>query len=164
MSRKTIPTVFIDRVPNYNFDTNFLLKEFKDFLDPYLTDIIDGRNNVLVQRKFHLMQNNQYNYSKFENIPYTIEIANLISNIFTFDSINYRYIMPNTAYNWHFDHGGNCLHIPLVTNEGCWFVYANRSFSMPADGSLYTVNNSKHHTFVNAGREPRLHLTFEILE
>ena len=164
MTRKTIPAVFIDRVPNYHFDVKKLTKEFEDFLQPFISDVEDGRNSVIVQRKFHLMKNSLYNFNEFENIPYTKETIDIVSNIFTFDSINYRYIMPNTAYNWHFDTGGNCLHIPLITNEGCWFVYSNRSFSMPSDGSLYTVNNSKPHTFVNAGKEPRLHLTFETLD
>lgn len=164
MTRKTIPTLFIDRVPNYKFNTNRLIQEFKEFLEPLMTDVGDGRNKVLVQRKFHLMKNYQYNYDIFQNIPYTKETIDMISDIFSFDSVNYRYIMPNTAYNWHLDTGSNCLHIPLITNEGCWFVYANKSFSMPSDGSLYTVNNGKHHTFVNAGSEPRLHLTFETLE
>lgn len=164
MSRKTIPTVFIDRVPNYQFLTHKLVSEFKDFLEAFMTDVNDGRNSVVVQRKFHLMKNNQFVYDDFSKIPYTKETIDKISDIFTFDSVNYRYIMPNTAYNWHLDTGGNCLHIPLITNEGCWFVYANKSFSMPADGSLYAVNNGKPHTFVNAGKEPRLHLTFEILE
>ena len=26
--------------------------------------------------------------------------------------------------------------------------------------AVYIVNNGRHHTFVNAGNEPRLHLTF----
>lgn len=164
MMRKTIPTLFIDRVPNYSFQISKLVNEFLEFLEPLLSDVNDGRNKVLVQRKFHLMQNNEFMYTVFDNIPYTKHVIDMVSEIFTFDSVNYRYIMPNTAYNWHFDTGSNCLHIPLITNEGCWFVFANKSFSMPSDGSLYTVNNSRHHTFVNAGKEPRLHMTFEILE
>ena len=109
------------------------------------------------------MKNNTYQYDQLDNISYTKETIDKISEIFTFDSVNYRYVMPNTAYNWHSDIGANCLHIPLITNEGCRFVYENKSFFMPADGTLYTVNNGKPHTFVNAGSKPRLHLTFEIL-
>lgn len=164
MTRKTILSAFIDRVPNYSFNVNKLVYEFKTHLEKHVEDVNDGRNKVLVQRKFHLYKHNTYQYIQLDTIPYTAEVINQISNIFTFDSVNYRYIMPNTAYNWHTDTGGNCLHIPLITNEGCWFVYQNKSIYMPADGSLYTVNNGKQHTFVNAGTEPRLHLTFEILD
>jgi hypothetical protein len=35
---------------------------------------------------------------------------------------------------------------------------------MPADGSAYVVNNGIPHSFMNAGSEPRLHLTFENLD
>lgn len=164
MSRKTIFTHYIDSVPNHFYNVNKLVYEFKTYLENKIEDVIDGRNNVLVQRKFHLLKSNVYNYDSVENIPYTLETIKKIAEIFTFNSVNYRYIMPNTAYNWHTDTGANCLHIPLISNEGCWFVYQNKSISMPADGTLYTVNNSRPHTFVNAGREPRLHLTFEILD
>jgi hypothetical protein len=164
MLRKTIPTVYIDRVPNYSFNVSLIIKEFEDYLLPFVVDVNDGRNNIIVQRKFHLIKNNTFQYTNVENIPYILETINKITDIFSFDSVNFRYVMPNTAYNWHFDTGSNCLHIPLISNEGCWFVYKNKSFSMPADGSLYTVNNGKHHTFVNAGAEPRLHMTFEILD
>jgi hypothetical protein len=164
MTRKTIPTPFIDKVSNYNFNVNLLLFEFDKFLSDKVDDVNDGRNKILVQRKYHLIKHNEYKYSELTNIPYTVETIDKIRDIFTFDSVNYRYLMPNTAYNWHVDTGGNCLHIPLISNEGCWFVYQNKSVYMPVDGSLYTVNNSRPHTFVNAGMEPRLHVTFETLD
>lgn len=163
MSRKTIPTVFLDKVPNYKFDVRQLLLEFETRLAYKMEDVISHGNKVLVQRKYHLIQNNKAHFD-LEYLPYTKETIDKITEIFSFDSVNYRYVMPNTAYNWHCDKGANCLHIPLITNPGCWFVFENRSFSMPADGSLYTVNNSRMHTFVNSGSEPRLHLTFETLD
>jgi len=80
-----------------------------------------------------------------------------------FNSINYRIVNTNRCYNWHVDQGKNCMHIPLTTNDGCWFVFDNRCFRMPADGTVYIVNNERPHTFMNSGTTERLHLTFETL-
>ena len=42
------------------------------------------------------------------------------------------------------------------------FVFQSKNLLMPADGSLYEVSNiNLQHTFVNAGKEDRIHLLFE---
>lgn len=153
---------YIEKIPDITVDVKLLLEEFK-VIENKLVDVTDHGNAVLVQRKFHLMKQRKFT-TDIENMPYTKKLVQQLLPISFFDSVNYRYVMPNTCYNWHFDVGQTCMHIPLITNSGCWFVYENCNFSMPADGSAYMVNNGKFHTFVNAGKEPRLHLTFEILD
>lgn len=155
------PVPYIDAVKNITVNINKLLYEFEPLRDK-VEDVVNHGNKVLVQRKFHLLLDNTYN-TDVSTVPYTMTIAEQLIKVVPYNSINYRYVMPNTCYNWHHDTGKCCLHIPLITNPGCFFVYANRSFSMPADGTVYIVNNEKFHTFINAGSEPRLHLTFEIL-
>jgi hypothetical protein len=127
-----------------------------------LADVTNHNNAVLVQRKFHLVQTG-IETEELKKIPYTHEVIRTIMNIHTFDSATYRIVMPNTCYNWHVDKGKTCVHIPITTNIGCRFIYEHKSFLMPADGSAYVVNNGIPHSFMNAGSEPRLHLTFENL-
>lgn len=152
---------FIDKIEKVYVNINRLLLDYTLFKDN-ISDVVNHDNKVLVQRKFHLILNN-INQCNLDATPYTKDVIELLKPYLNFDSVTYRFVMPNTCYNWHQDTGQNCLHIPLITNLGCRFVYENRAFYMPADGSVYYVNNSKLHTFVNAGSEPRLHLTFETL-
>ncbi len=154
--------LYIDRYPDLFVNVHKLILEFNNVKN-LLEDVVNHNNKTLVQRKFHLTK---YNVADdvLSTLPYTSEIAKLLRTTLDYNSITYRSIEPNTCYNWHTDSGKICYHIPLITNIGCWFVYENRCFSMPADGSVYIVNNSRPHTFINSGSEPRIHLTFEILD
>ena len=156
-----IPTLFIDRIPNLRHDIIKLVAEYKT-MEHLLEDVTNHGNNTLVQRKFHLIKDN-IRTEILETLPYTCEVIEQMFELETFNSVNYRLIMPNTCYNWHYDVGKLCVHIPLITNVGCRFVYDTKAFSMPSDGAAYVVNNSIHHSFMNAGTESRLHLTFENL-
>jgi hypothetical protein len=158
----TLPlTLYVDRVPNLSINLSKLVQEYHQ-VEHLLTDVTTHQNATLVQRKFHLKLHGVDSPEIFK-LSYTLEIAKSILALQDFNAITYRLIMPNTCYNWHVDTGQFCVHIPLITNAGCRFVYETRAFSMPADGSAYVVNNGIPHTFVNAGTEPRLHLTFENL-
>ena len=152
---------YIETLPDISVNINKLLFEFDKFKD-YVGDVNNHGNKVLVQKKCHLILNDRTNYD-LDVAPYTSSIISRLKSILSFDSVTYRFVMPNTCYNWHTDTGKICLHIPLITNPGCWFIYERRSFQMPADGSVYIVNNSRPHTFINSGENPRLHLTFENL-
>jgi len=54
-------------------------------------------------------------------------------------------------YSWHLDYSAR-LHIPLITNESCFFIIEEQKYYLPADGSVYWVDTTKWHTFVNANR------------
>jgi len=151
---------WIDAVDNVKFNLSVLKSEFKTLIEQNMHDEVHARHNVLIQKKFHLVEYNKLS-SLIEHMPETKKLIETSANLIDFNFVTYRSIPPCTAYNWHYDDGYVCYHVPLTTNEGCWFVYEGRSFHMPADGSLYRVVNGKHHTFVNAGHEPRIHITIE---
>jgi len=155
------PTVFLDRCPDIKVSLSKLIREYRQIEDK-MQVVTNHNNKSLVQRKFHILKYDKWCEEK-DLFKYTLEIADQIKKIYTYNSITYRMVNPNTAYNWHTDKGQICYHIPLITNPGCWFVYEYRSFAMPADGSVYVVNNGRPHTFANAGPEPRVHLIFEML-
>jgi hypothetical protein len=160
--KDTLPIViFVERYADMVVELPALVAEYKT-LENLLTDVVSHNNKTLVQKKLHLVKNNVES-THLTKIAYTHSIVSSILSRYDFNSVTYRMIMPNTCYNWHVDPGKLCLHIPLVTNIGCRFVYDTRAFNMPADGSVYVVNNERPHTFVNAGSEPRIHLTFENL-
>ncbi len=66
---------------------------------------------------------------------------------------------PKSCYSIHRDYSPR-LHLPLVTNSQCNFVFTNPAqlIHMPADGKTYWVDTRHEHTFMNGSLEARLHL------
>ena len=62
-----------------------------------------------------------------------------------------------TCYSYHQDQGKR-FHIPLITNDNCFFVVDDKIVRYPADGNYYIVDTTKKHTAVNASWEDRIHL------
>lgn len=156
---------YIEPLPNYTVDAALLLNEYTQNIEMNMQPWHGGSdsdvNRVQVQSRFNLMRDSQWKTAA-QHMPYTRSVSSDLLKYFAYNRINYRLLHANCAYNWHTDPGQRCLHIALVTNEGARFVYADRAFHLPANGSVYSVNNSHHHTFVNAGYLPRLHITFEL--
>jgi hypothetical protein len=144
---------YIEKIPDISVDVPLLLQEFHT-LDNQ--SWMEGK----VQTKLCVYY---FNWKEFtQNMPYTKTIINELKTVMPYNSVYYRYVHSNTCYNWHVDEMQTCLHIPLVTNQGCKFVYDDAVFSMPADGSVYMVNNGKFHSFMNSGSKSRLHITMDI--
>lgn len=62
---------------------------------------------------------------------------------------------------WHQDSDGSDtfrLHIPIETNDKCFFDYKDERHHMVADGSVYLVNVGKIHRAVNLSDTDRYHL------
>lgn len=70
-----------------------------------------------------------------------------------------------SCYSIHRDYSPR-LHLPLITNKQCNFVFANpaRLIHMPADGSTYWVDTRLEHTFMNGSLDSRLHLVMIVKE
>ena len=64
---------------------------------------------------------------------------------------------PKTCYSYHRDQCRR-FHIPMITNEKCFFVVADEVIRLPADGNYYVIDTTKLHTFVNASFEDRIHI------
>ncbi len=150
---------YIETLPDYNFDLSKLLEEY-NIVKHLLSDRKRPNSPVLIQRALNLAQGSRPS-DTLESLPYTLSVVKNLMAKHHFNTVTYRCIMPDTCYSWHTDFSQVCLHIPLITNEGCRFVYEDKSFHMPANGSVYVVNNEKPHSFMNGGTEPRVHLTFE---
>ena len=72
----------------------------------------------------------------------------------------------NSSTVWHQDGSKifyQCrLHIPLVTNEECFFETEDGRYHMRADGSIYFVHINRVHRVVNFGDKDRLHFLAHI--
>ena len=150
---------WLGKLPDIKFPIDSLITEYLEHIEHRL---IEPNNTYGLQKIFSIVEKSIVK-DVIKNMPETQKTLDYVSTIFDYNQVTYRWLARNRAYNWHIDEELLCYHIPLLTNEGCRFVYDDKSFHTPADGSLYIVNNGIPHTFVNAGTEPRVHIMFEKL-
>ena len=68
---------------------------------------------------------------------------------------------PESEAYWHQDSDGAQvfrLHIPIETNDQCYFDYQNERHHLAADGSLYLIDVGKLHRAVNNSNTDRFHI------
>ena len=68
---------------------------------------------------------------------------------------------PESEAYWHQDSDGSQvfrLHIPIITNDQCFFDYQNERHHLIADGSLYLLDVGKLHRAVNNSKLDRFHI------
>lgn len=68
-------------------------------------------------------------------------------------------------FDFHTDpHTPNRYHIPVITNRDCYWLFRQEGhvykLHMPADGSVWYIDPSVEHTFVNDSDFTRLHILF----
>lgn len=66
-------------------------------------------------------------------------------------------LKPRRCYTYHTDRSPR-IHIPIITNENNFFIIEDTIYRLPADGTVYKVDTTKMHSFVNASNETRLHI------
>lgn len=151
--------MLVSRIDDFKFDLNKLIAEYieLDLTEPFIEEGF--------VRKFHLVQLNKVPPDVLLKVPYTNSLINHLKQ-FTgvdFNNITYRVLYPNAQYRWHKDlhYTEYSYHIPLITNDSCYFLYENDiKYAMPA-GFLYKTQVHLNHTFKNAGNAERVHITFE---
>jgi hypothetical protein len=67
------------------------------------------------------------------------------------------YVNPKECYSMHQDFTPR-IHIPLITNKDCYFVFRDHGIHHFSLGNVYWVDTRHHHTFMNCSDEQRLHL------
>jgi hypothetical protein len=75
--------------------------------------------------------------------------------------VRFMRLSPKTCYSYHIDDAEFRFHIPLNTNQNCFFVVADEVYRMDLPFYLYKLETSKIHTAVNASFEIRDHLVFD---
>ena len=68
-------------------------------------------------------------------------------------------LKPRECYTYHYDLSQR-IHIPVITNKGCFIVENRQLRHLPADGNYYVVDTTKMHTALNGSRDnkDRLHI------
>ena len=89
----------------------------------------------------------------FDNLDY----INTLITEHNLHRVRLMNLKSKTCYSYHEDQGKR-FHIPLITNDNCFFVIDDEIKRYPADGNWYIIDTTKKHTAVNASWEDRIHL------
>ncbi|MBC7741627.1 MAG: aspartyl/asparaginyl beta-hydroxylase domain-containing protein [Bdellovibrionaceae bacterium] len=80
---------------------------------------------------------------------------------FSIGRIRFMTLSSKSCLSYHRDIESFRFHIPLTTNQSCFFVVNDRVYRMPNPGTLYTLRTDVFHTPVNANKDfERTHLVF----
>lgn len=118
--------------------------QYKEGDDPWTSAV--GKHQGDNETRYNLL-NPYYKDTIFEEI------------IKEYDLVRTRlmWISPFACYSMHTD-ATKRIHIPLVTNPECYFVFKSGIVSHLPAGSIYSVDTRLDHTFMNSSEKPRLHL------
>ena len=125
------------------------LPEYDQQLSLQITS--DGKSG---EGKLVNLDNKEKDFNLFAyDLPYTNSIISELKMYRT----RVMNMKPKSCYSYHQDPTPR-MHIPLITNEKCFFVLDDKVVRLPADGQSYFVDTRKMHTFVNASFENRIHI------
>jgi len=127
-----------------------------EILPPYKSQLslqVDEDGNGAEGKLADIKQKESDYHIPAYDIPYTNSIIESLGMFRT----RVMKMAPKTCYTYHQDPTMR-MHIPLITNKGCFFVIDDEVIRLPADGNNYLIDTTKKHTFVNASFEERVHL------
>ena len=133
----------LEILPKY--DEQIALQGTKDNLDPFYACGAEIFNNT--GKREH-----EFNTPIFD-IPY---INSIIKDLKMYRT-RVMILKPKTCYTYHQDTTKR-IHIPLVTNDKCFFIINTQVKHYPADGNYYVVDTTQMHTALNASKEDRIHI------
>lgn len=84
-------------------------------------------------------------------------IFETIINRYKLKRTRLMWVYPKSCYSFHKDETPR-LHIPLITNPECYFLFKPGFLYHLSIGNVWWVNTKLKHTFLNCSEEPRLHL------
>jgi len=127
---------------------------YENFKDQINLQIVEGKSPYYGSREGKNLAHSEKDFFKFFfNIPYTNSI------LFHFDLYRSRVmnLKSKTCLSYHKDPTKR-FHIPIVTNENCFFIIDKKYYHLPADGSCYIIDSTLPHTAVNASFSDRVHI------
>ena len=122
----------------------------------------DGKN-VMVDNKFN------EDYKRIPEIDlnlmnewfkntYVEEVINKINKKYKTTKWRFMKLTPERrAYSYHKDETKR-LHIPLLTNDECFFIIEKQLYEMNQPGVLYEMDTTQNHTALNLGWSDRVHM------
>ena len=101
-------------------------------------------------------QGNEFDYTNLNPFFKDTIFENLI-NQYKLKRTRLMWTSPMTCYSMHRDSTPR-VHIPLITNSDCYFVFQQGIVQHLPIGYAYWFDTTKKHTFINCSTKSRLHL------
>jgi hypothetical protein len=101
-------------------------------------------------------QGNELEYTEL-NPFFKDTIFETIINQYSLKRTRLMWVNPKSCYSLHQDETPR-VHIPLITNPECYFLFYPGILCHLPINSVWWVNTKLKHTFLNCSEEPRLHL------
>jgi len=117
--------------------------QFKDLEDPWASAVGTSKGNELTYTNLNPI---------FKDTPFEELI-----NQYKLKRTRLMWISPMTCYSIHKDTTPR-IHIPMITNLECYFVFKTGIIQHMPAGAIYWTNTMNLHTFMNCSTESRLHL------
>lgn len=117
--------------------------QYKDNQDPWTSAVGKSQGEELT----YINLNTFFKDTIFENI---IEKYNLTRT-------RLMWVGPYACYSMHRDTTPR-IHIPMLTNPECYFVFKEGLIKHLPAGSVYWTDTTRVHTFMNCSEQSRLHL------
>ena len=133
----------LEMLPDYN--EQIALQGTKDNLDPFYACGAEIFNNT--GKREH----------EFDTPIFDMPYINSIIKDLKMYRTRVMILKPKTCYTYHQDTTKR-IHIPLVTNDKCFFIINSQVKHYPADGNYYVVDTTQMHTALNASKEDRIHI------
>lgn len=137
------------------------LKNIPEYDDQICLQTVNGCNDPFYgSRRISEMDHseNEFKYFLF-NFPYINSIISELKLVRT----RLMRMKPKTCLTYHQDPTKR-LHIPLITNDKCFFIVDKKVIQLPADGNYYILDTTKPHTALNASLEKRLHIVGVLID
>ena len=180
----------IEKVANFNFKTNLLLKEFNKVKSLYLGEkvkriritysdfdtensppyLVCSHNCKEAKAALDIGDRNSWSTENilkpFQN-SYTEMVLKEVNTWFKaagerITVAKYAEIVSGQAFCLHTDnHYKFRYHIPISTNEGCMFYIDKQLYFMHDVGDMYKMTTNVEHATWNAGHTNRVHLIFD---
>lgn len=135
----------------------------------YLDGLLDYSGSLYEDGKMQAHESEWESYISHYDDTYTKEICVQLEQFaeYTFQGkigrIRYMTMAPKSVLTYHTDPDDTIrLHIPLITNDNCFFINNEVISRMDRVGALYTFDSTVPHTAVNASREPRTHIVASV--
>ena len=118
---------------------------------------------VEVMREERIDETKYSGFVKLFEDTYFKEVYDTLLKKYNLGRVRVLWKLPRTTLSWHRDPEPR-LHIPIITNPGAIMVIDKEACHMPADGSVWVVDNTKYHNFFNGGEEDRIHFVATIIK
>jgi hypothetical protein len=146
------PDNFKFGVGSLQYDWDNMCEEISPMGD--ITYVVPLRTAIIHEYEFVLL------CTQFKNTVFE-DIYNTVSGKYRIGRARLMKSEPKTCLSWHRDFNSR-LHYPIKTQDGCLMIIDDEVLHLE-QSTWYLTNTTKFHTAINASKESRIHLVFDII-